>query len=467
MLSLLLMNKRFLPIFLLISIMSSTLPRFVLASSAWPASAGTDIGLVSLAATVPAFDASGLVYDAYLGKLIGIGDDGDIITMNVDGSSVSSWVISGDPEDIAIADESSNIMYLSDENAGTVSAFSLSTGLLTGASWNVSPYITTATSQGIEAMTFVPNGYHPYADSTSGGLFYIGSQYNGDIAVLDIDTSTSGSLSFVDTISTGRSDLAGLNWNNDTQTLYASYDSSDLLAELESDGTLVHEYAMTSGLNQEGITVVPNCSTGTADVYVADDGGPNIWSYSGYPIDTDTAYADADSDGLGDPSSTISVCANGSSTGYVSNADDTDDTIPNAGVEIDGDGKDNDGDGDIDENNTIASNGAHPYYSTLTAADLSAYGSTITSLRMSQKTGSILVTFSDSSVYSYKVWSGGWRARPWMTVSSVKNSAYVLVTYNFFSRSIYNAYDGSLVTSNTGFMTKASGQTWAIGVLGL
>ncbi len=461
------MNKRLLSTFLLASLTLASAPSNVSASSAWPASAGTDIGLISLASTVPAFDASGLVYDSVLEKMIGIGDDGDIVTMSIDGSGVSTYTTTGDPEDVAITVEGSNIIYLSDENAGTVSAFDLSAGALTGRLWNVSGYITTATSQGIEAMTFVPNGYHPYTDSTSGGLFYVGSQYNGDIAVLDIDTATSGSVSLVDTISTGRSDLAGLNWNSDTQILYASYDGYDLLTELESDGTLVNEYAMTSGLDQEGITIIPDCSTGTADIYVADDGGPNVWSYSGYPIETEALYADGDADGLGDPASTVRVCVDGSSVGYVSNSDDTNDSIPNAGVEIDGDGKDNDGDGVIDENNTLASNGAHPYYSTLSAADLSAYGSTITSLRMSQKTGSILVTFSDSSVYSYKVWSGGWRARPWMTASSVKNSAYVLVTYNSSSRSIYHAYDGTLIASNTGFMTKASGQTWAIGVLGL
>jgi hypothetical protein len=447
--------------------MFASTPTSALASSAWPASAGADIGLVSLAAAVPAFDASGLVYDSVLGALIGIGDDGDVVMMNTDGSGVAAYSTSGDPEDITITVEGSNIVYLSDENAGTVAAFNLSTGALTGSSWTVSSYITTATGQGIEAMTFVPNGYHPYADSTSGGLFYVGSQYNGDIAVLDIDTSTSGSVSFIDTISTGRSDLSGLNWNSDTQTVYAEYDGHDLLAELESDGTLVNEYAMTAGINQEGITIVPDCATGTADVYVADDGGPNVWKHTGYPIDTDTVYADADSDGLGNPSSTAMVCVGGSSAGYVSNSDDTNDTIPNAGIEISGVGKDNDGDSSIDEYNTIASNGAHPYYSTLSASDTSAYGSTITSVKMVQKSALLLVTFSDSSVYSYTVWSGRMLGKPWMTATSVKNSAYILVSYEMFSWRIYNGYDGSLVTSTRGFMTKAAAQTWAIGVLGL
>lgn len=445
----------------------SSVPAHVFAASAWPASTGTDIGLVSLASTVPTFDSSGLVYDSASGKLVGIGDDGDIVTMNTDGSGVSSWKISGDPEDVTIADPAAGMLYVSDENAGTISAFDLVSGTLTGATWSVSGYLTTATKQGIEATTFVPNGYHPYANSTSGGLFYVGSQYNGDVAVLDIDTSTSGSVTYVDTISTGRSDLSGLNWNNETQILYAIYDGYDILAEFTADGAPGAEYSMTSGLGQEGITVIPDCALGTADVYIADDGAPNVWQYTDYVIATDTLYADDDGDGLGDPASTLLVCVGGASTGYVSNSDDTNDTIPNAGIEIGADGKDNDGDGTIDEYNTVASNGVHPYYSTLSASDTSAYGATITSLKIIQKSGTLLVTYSDASVYAYSVWSGGWKAKPIMSASSVKNSAYVLVSYGGLSWSIYNGYTGALVSSKAKFMTKAAAQTWAIGVLGL
>jgi hypothetical protein len=326
--------------------------------------------------------------------------------------------------------------------------------------------MTVATGQGIEALAYVPNGYHPYADSASGGLFYVGSQYNGDMGVFDINTSISGSFTLVDTISTGRSDLAGLSWNSDTQLLYASYDGYDLMSEMTSDGTVVNEYSMDS-TNQEGIEVIPDCASGTATLFVADDGGPNIWSYANYPIDTDTVYEDADGDGLGSAASTALVCAGGSKTGYVANSDDYIDTIPNAGVEISVDGKDNDGDGTIDENNTIASNGAHPYYSTLSAADLTAYGTTITNIKMEQKTGNLIITFSDSSKYQYQVYSGGWRGKPWMTARSVQNSAYVIVSYDQLSWNVYSAYDGSLVTSTRGFMTNAAAQTWAATALGL
>lgn len=445
-----------------------SVPAAAFAASSWPASAGTDIGTVALAGVLPAFDASGAVYHAGLGKLVLVGDDGDIVTMKTDGSSLSSWKVSGDPEDITIADTSSNIIYFSDENAGTVSAFDLSAGALTGAVWNVSSLITTATRQGIEAMTFVPNGYHPYAASTSGGLFYVGSQYTGEIAVLDINTSASGTVSLVATIATGHTDLAGLNWNSDTRLLYATYDGHDLMAEFQADGTPGTEYSMPTGIDQEGITVLPDCLLGTADVYVADDGGPNVWKHTGNPIATETVYADLDGDGLGDPTNSGLVCVGGSRAGYVANANDTNDYIPNAGIEIARDGKDNDGDGVIDEYNTIASNGAHPYYSTLSAKDTSAYGTTIASLRMNRSQGTILVEFSDASIYEYAVWSGtSLTLRPALNVFSVKGSAYAMVSYNTSLWRIYNLYTGANVPGSKFSLSKTTAETWAASVLGL
>jgi hypothetical protein len=441
-------------------------PRNALFASDWR-DVGVDIASVELAAAVPTFDASGLVYHTGLNVLLGVGDDGDIVQMSTDGSGVSDWSVAGDPEDIAIADMTSEVIYIADENAGTVSAFDLVSGGVTGDTWNVSGYITTASRQGIEAMTFVPNGFHPYADSTSGGLFYVGSQYNGDIAVLDIDTSVSGSLAFIDTIETGRSDLAGLHWNSDTQLIYAVYDGSDVLTEYAADGTAGVSYDMPTGVAQEGVALVADCASGTGTLFIADDGGPYIWQYSGYPIETEIVFEDGDGDGLGNPASTALVCVDGSSAGYVSNSDDTNDAIPNAGIEISGDGIDNDGDAEIDEYNTVAENGAHPYYSTLSASDLSAYGTTITSFAVQQKGGLLLVTYSDNSIYAYSIWSGGWRMRPLMSGSSVMNSAYILISYDGFSWSIYDGYTGAFMASTRGFKTKAAASNWAVTTLGL
>ncbi len=118
-----------------------------------------------------------------------------------------------------------------------------------------------------------------------------------------------------------------------------------------------------------------------------------------------TYYIDADGDGLGVTGTTSIECSSVAPDGYADNASDTNDSIPNAGVEIDGDGIDNDGDGLIDEVNTVDENGTHPYYGTLDPADTTTVPGAITNVA-STSDGMVAVTYSDGSVYNYVVFSG-------------------------------------------------------------
>lgn len=111
-----------------------------------------------------------------------------------------------------------------------------------------------------------------------------------------------------------------------------------------------------------------------------------------------TYYADTDADALGDPAVTTTSCTSTAPTGYVADSTDTNDTIPNNGVEIDGDAIDNDGDGEIDEVNT----GEHPYYSTLDAATSTTVNTDITAVTGTTN-GNILVTYADNSIYQYAI----------------------------------------------------------------
>lgn len=114
----------------------------------------------------------------------------------------------------------------------------------------------------------------------------------------------------------------------------------------------------------------------------------------------DYPYIDADLDGM---PGTEGVFSEIDTTLFNANVTfDTNDTIPNNGVEIDGDEIDNDGDGEIDEHNTIAENGAHPYYSTLAAVDNSSEN--IISV-VGGVAGQVTVTYADDSIYDYTVFS--------------------------------------------------------------
>ncbi|MFA6028064.1 MAG: integrin alpha [Patescibacteria group bacterium] len=113
-----------------------------------------------------------------------------------------------------------------------------------------------------------------------------------------------------------------------------------------------------------------------------------------------TYYQDYDTDGLGNPLVTTSVCSLTPPTGYVTNDNDTNDTIINNGVEIDGDNVDNDNDGLIDEVNNKSN--LHPQYSTYDALDEDLYASAVVSVE-GYKRGNIKVTYADNSIYVYSV----------------------------------------------------------------
>lgn len=124
--------------------------------------------------------------------------------------------------------------------------------------------------------------------------------------------------------------------------------------------------------------------------------GANTYSTAGAAM-VGYLYIDADLDGLPGTDGLLSGIDSGATY-------DTNDTIPNNGVEINDDGIDNDGDGVVDEVNTLAENGAHPYYSTLDPTDSAAVATNITKVT-AVAAGAIEVTYADNSTYSYTVYT--------------------------------------------------------------
>lgn len=332
------------------------------AASPWPASGGVEI-TGDLALEAPTFEPSGIVWHSRLAEFIIVGDEGDLCTLTSDGATATCYDVgSYDLEGVTIADVSSHYVYLAVEYSPALLEFDLDTGTLTGKSWSFSSSMTTNSSTGVEAITFVPNGESSIIESSHGGLFYVGSQYDGKIYVFDVDTNTSGSLSFVTSFhpKSGYTDLAGLTYLSETDTVYAGYDGNDRLVEVTPTGTYITHYEF-AGTDQEGLTLIPSCDDGIAELVIGQDSGrdvgPEIWSYDNYPItcveeeivvidvdadgveaatdcnDNDatvsvnqTYYADADSDGLGSAASPTSICSTTVPSGYVANASDSNDS---------------------------------------------------------------------------------------------------------------------------------------------
>ncbi len=496
------MNHRFATGFC--TILLGLLVAFPLRAASWPASSqGTDIG-ASLVGQTPAFEPSGLVWHAGRGTLVAVGDEGQVAELRPDGLLLNYWALgqSFDLEDVTLADRNGSIVFLADENTSSALEFDLATGSLTGRSWSFASKISELNGAGLEGLTFVPDGAHTHGTTVSGGLFYAGWQYDGDIYVFESNLSQSGEVTFIEEIhmTSGYTDLSALSYDDDTKLVYALYDGLNLLEERSPNGTLQTSYEVP-GTAQEGFAIIPEGSS-LATAFVAQDTG-GILAFAEYPIqvvteeveptpestpepvpestpvdadldgviaeldcnDNDstvssfqTYYLDQDGDGYG-AGDGVSLCAASAPSGYASNNSDLYD---HARIEIFADGTDNDGDASVDEYNTLAENGLHPIYRSFDPADTSAYGSYILAAR-GMKKGDIWIQYADGSSYQYDVFARSPMKKT--VVSSYKNSGYFLVTVGNLA-AVVNGYTGEVLATGAKGKYPRVLQQWVSGVVG-
>ena len=155
-------------------------------ASPWPGgSTATDIG-----GDLPAgFEPSGIVWDDFTGALWVVDDEGQLARMLDDGTSTDYWTVSAglDLEGVAVTGTTPKL-YLGEEDPPTIREYNSSSTAAptsTGKSWELGVPVTSGS--GMEGLTWVPNGYHPYANSASGGVFFASSQSNGTIYVYDVN----------------------------------------------------------------------------------------------------------------------------------------------------------------------------------------------------------------------------------------------------------------------------------------
>jgi hypothetical protein len=326
-------------------------------TSAWPSDSGVNIGTKLDAG----YEPSGIIWHNRLQSLFVIWDNGYVTQMDTSGNIIhATTYVGGDLEGITVVDDQSNFIYLLVEYPQKIVEYDISKWATTGKSWTLQG-MTGNSASGAEALTY----------NKDKGVFYVGSQYDGQIYVYDIDLNTSGSPSYSYKISTGIGfDSSGVYYLADTKRTYAIFDSSNFIQEYDSNENLVTQYNLP-GNDQEGVALLPNCSTNKATIFIAQDSGA-VMKYNGYPIvcvatpptdkdgdgysaendcnDNDptihanqTYYLDKDKDGLGDPKVTTSICSLTVPAGYVSNANDVNDNDrDNDGSEIGADCNDND-----------------------------------------------------------------------------------------------------------------------------
>ncbi len=262
-------------------------------SAPWPGDGGTNI-TGDLPAT---YEPSGILWHNRLETLFLVHDKGWVARLESDGT-YDAWNVGGDLEAIAVADASSDYLYLGVEQPDdSILEFRISTGTLTGKSWDLTPWMTGPDNSGLEALTFVPDGHHPYGDGNgrtrSGGLFYAGLQYDGRVYIFDVNLSSSGEVDYVADFSPASApatDLSDMWYDTGTRTLYLLHDGADTVREMLTDNTPLAEYTLP-GTGQEGVAFV-RTSPAEGYLYITDDSLHTVVRYGGYPV------LDADEDGL-------------------------------------------------------------------------------------------------------------------------------------------------------------------------
>lgn len=155
------------------------------------------------------------------------------------------------------------------------------------------PAGTVTASNGMEGMTWVPNGEHPYVSSGSGGVFFASSQKNGTIYVFDVDLASlhgtpvlRGSF----TPDSSQADISDLYYSPKTKLLYVLYDTANLLRAIDVSSTSFTTRAIynlpSTNADQEGVTVVPTCPATTTNIFLAYDQGSaahNVYSFTNFP----------------------------------------------------------------------------------------------------------------------------------------------------------------------------------------
>jgi hypothetical protein len=272
------MSPRCLPLALLGTLAAATralvalgLPAGASAQLPWPAGPGTEIGHEGQPGGLPSgFEASGVAWHAGRGTLVVVNDNGQVAELSPEGGMLALWPLAGDLEAVAVADPASSRVHVGVEHPDGVVEFDLATGLPTGASWNLTPWMTGPSNEGLEALACVD------------GVFHAGLQADGTIFRFVLGAG--GAVQFLGSVPShlGRTDLAALDFDACTGVLLALHDTANVLVEYDAAGAFLREY-VAAGSDQEGVALRGG-SPGTATrLFLAQDTG-EVLRFESWPV---------------------------------------------------------------------------------------------------------------------------------------------------------------------------------------
>jgi uncharacterized protein YjiK len=224
----------------------------------------------SLNASIANYEPSDLLWHPRLQRLFSVSDGSASVPARVfsltdAGTGLQYWEVAGDLEGLTVANPATNFLYVGTEQPNQIKEFNLTTGLVTR-TFDLDPWMTGSSGNGLEALTFVTEAGNP-----EGGVFYAGLQDGGVIyrfSLPIVSSPTSTAVTFLDSFTPvpGRSDLSGLDYEVGTGVLYAIYDGPNYLRAMTPSGGLLREWDLP-GSNQEGVALRSN------DLFIAEDSG--------------------------------------------------------------------------------------------------------------------------------------------------------------------------------------------------
>ena len=219
------------------------------------------------------FEPSGAAWQPRLKKLFIVGDEGFIASMDPDGGSVRTWPLPGDLEGIAVADPKTDRIYVAVEQPPSIVEFDIAQGRVLRRF--PLPHLEAGGKKqrnGLEALAFVPDASDP-----EGGVFWAGMQTDGTVHELSLPLRSDQTRTTVREIRAftpvpGVTDIAALDWDPTTKTIWAVYDKANEIVVLDRSGAVQATWTLP-GDGQEGIALTPE------RMFIADDSSNRVVRY--------------------------------------------------------------------------------------------------------------------------------------------------------------------------------------------
>ena len=206
------------------------------------------------------FESSGTVYDPPSNLIYVVDDQGSIASITIDGKDRRYVKIEKglDMEAVASTGNDSGYIYVGIERRklcyfdkrsikecntkrAQIWEIDIKTLKPTNRKWALD--MKTGFTKGLEGLTWIPNGSHPYGTRVSGGVFYASSQKNGHIYVYEIDFNATPNTAHRLVINIDKfqpfkgyfnNDISDLYFDPSQKLLYALYDDKDKLVEIDT-----------------------------------------------------------------------------------------------------------------------------------------------------------------------------------------------------------------------------------------